>query len=116
MIIVIYFTYLMMSKEELILTLKDVLNENDENKIILLINSAIAYVNWYTLQDYSFSSLESIPYDVLMVVINLVSVKYHEKVWVESERLADYSISYSKDDLTMDDKFLLNKYIIYSIE
>jgi len=45
MIIVIYFTYLMMSKEELILTLKDVLNENDENKIILLINSAIAYVN-----------------------------------------------------------------------
>jgi hypothetical protein len=34
-----------MSKEELILTLKDVLNENDENKIILLINSAIAYVN-----------------------------------------------------------------------
>jgi|GEM_PF-6677337 len=45
MIIVIYFTYFMMSKEELILTLKDVLNENDENKIILLINSAIAYVN-----------------------------------------------------------------------
>jgi hypothetical protein len=45
MIVVIYFTYLMMSKEELILTLKDVLNENDENKIILLINSAIAYVN-----------------------------------------------------------------------
>jgi hypothetical protein len=45
MIIVIYFTYFMMSREELILTLKDVLNENDENKIILLINSAIAYVN-----------------------------------------------------------------------
>jgi hypothetical protein len=34
-----------MTREELISTLKTLLNENQEDKIIVLINTAIAYIN-----------------------------------------------------------------------
>ena len=42
-----------MTREELISTLSTLLWENDETKVIYLINSAIAYINGYTFQNYS---------------------------------------------------------------
>ena len=105
-----------MTREELIQTLKTLLWENDETKIVLLINSAIAYINGYTFQNYSLSSLESIPTDVFMVILELVKNKYYEKVGVESERLSDYSISYSSKDLTREMRTLLNRYRIIYVE
>ena len=103
-----------MTREELIATLKSLLWENDETKIIVFINSAIAYINGYTFQNYSLNDLSSIPYDIFMVIIELVKNKYHERIWVESERLSDYSITYKSSDLSNDAKILLDRYrIIY---
>ena len=103
-----------MTREELIETLKTLLWENDETKIIYLINSAIAYINWYTFQNYSLTDLSSIPYDIFMVIIELVKNKYHEKIGVQSEKLSDYSITYTTKDLSNDAKILLDRYrIIY---
>ena len=104
-----------MYREELINTLKLLLWENDENKILIFINSAIAYINWYTFQNYSLSSLPSIPYDIFMVIIELVKDKYYEKVWIESEKLSDYSITYTSKDLSTDARILLDRYRIISI-
>ena len=105
-----------MTREELIATLKSLLWENDETKIIVFINSAIAYINWYTFQNYSLNDLNSIPHDVFMVIIELVKNKYHEKIWIESERLSDYSITYSTKDLTDECRILLNRYRIIYVE
>ena len=103
-----------MSKEELINILSTLLWENDQTKIVLMINSAIAYINWYTFQNYSLNDLNSIPHDVFMVIIELVKNKYHERIWIESERLSDYSITYKTSDLTDESKILLDRYrIIY---
>ena len=103
-----------MTKEELIDALKSLLWENDEDKTILFINSAIAYINGYTFQNYSLNDLSSIPTDIFMVIIELVKDKYHERIWVESERLSDYSITYKSSDLSSDAKILLDRYrIIY---
>ena len=103
-----------MDREELIATLKTLLWENDETKIIVFINSAIAYINGYTFQNYSLNDLSSIPTDIFMVIIELVKNKYHERIWVESERLSDYSITYKSSDLSSDAKILLDRYrIIY---
>ena len=103
-----------MTKEELIDALKSLLWENDEDKIILFINSAIAYINGYTFQNYSLNDLSSIPYDIFMVIMELVKNKYHERIWIESERLSDYSITYKTSDLTDESKILLDRYrIIY---
>ena len=105
-----------MTREELIQTLSTLLWENDETKIIFLINSAIAYINWYTFQNYSLNDLNLIPYDIFMVIIELVKDKYHEKIWIESERLSDYSITYSTKDLTDECRILLNRYRIIYVE
>ena len=103
-----------MTREELIATLKSLLWENDETKIIVFINSAIAYINGYTFQNYSINDLASIPSDIFMVILELVKNKYFEKVWVQSERLSDYSITYTTKDLSNDAKILLDRYrIIY---
>ena len=103
-----------MTREELIATLKSLLWENDETKIIVFINSAIAYINGYTFQNYSLNDLSSIPTDIFMVIIELVKDKYHERIGVESERLSDYSITYKSSDLSSDAKILLDRYrIIY---
>ena len=103
-----------MTREELIATLKSLLWENDETKIIVFINSAIAYINGYTFQNYSLNDLSSIPTDIFMVIMELVKNKYHERIWIESERLSDYSITYKSSDLSSDAKILLDRYrIIY---
>ena len=103
-----------MSREELISTLKTLLWENDETKIVIFINSAIAYINWYTFQDYSLNDISSIPTDIFMVIMELVKNKYYEKVWIQSEKLSDYSITYTSQDLTSECKILLDRYrIIY---
>ena len=103
-----------MTREELISTLSTLLWENDETKVIYLINSAIAYINGYTFQNYSLNDLSSIPTDIFMVIIELVKDKYHERIGVESERLSDYSITYKTSDLTDESKILLDRYrIIY---
>lgn len=105
-----------MTREELISALKNILWENDETKIILLINSAIAYINGYTFQNYSLNNITDIPTDIFMVILELVKNKYHEKVGVESERLSDYSISYKTSDLTDETKILLDRYRIIYVE
>lgn len=105
-----------MTREELITTLSTLLWENNETKIVLLINSAIAYINGYTFQNYSLSDLSSIPSDVFMVILELVKNKYYEKTWVESERLSDYSITYSTKDLTNECRILLDRYRIIYVE
>ena len=105
-----------MTREELISALKNILWENDETKIILLINSAIAYINGYTFQNYSLSNITDIPTDIFMVILELVKNKYHEKVWIESERLSDYSVSYKSTDITDECKILLDRYRIITIQ
>ena len=55
---------------------------------------------------------------LLLILIDipfeLVKDKYHERVWVESERLSDYSITYKSSDLSNDAKIILDRYrIIY---
>ena len=103
-----------MDRQELINTLKSLLWENDETKIVIFINSALAYINWYTFQDYSLNDITSIPTDIFMVIIELVKNKYYEKVWVESEKISDYSITYRSSDLTDECHILLDRYrIIY---
>ena len=103
-----------MTREELIATLKSLLWENDETKIIVFINSAIAYINGYTFQNYSLNDLSLIPTDIFMVIIELVKDKYYERIGVESERLSDYSITYKSSDLSSNAKILLDRYrIIY---
>ena len=104
-----------MSREELINTLKSLLDENEESKILIFINSAIAYINWYTFQNYSLNTLPSIPYDIFMVIIQLVKDKYYEKIWIESEKLSDYSVTYKSSDLSSEAKILLDRYRIISI-
>ena len=105
-----------MTREELIDSLSALFWEDDETKIVLMINSAIAYINWYTFQNYSLNDLNSIPHDVFMVIIELVKNKYHEKIWIESERLSDYSVTYSTKDLTDECRILLNRYRIIYVE
>ena len=105
-----------MTREELISTLKTLLNENQEDKIIVLINTAIACINWYTFQNYSLSTFPSMPYDIFMVIIELVKDKYHQKIWIASEKLSDYAITYTSKDLSSDAKILLDRYRIISIE
>jgi len=103
-----------MDRQELVNTLKTLLWENDETKIVIFINSAIAYINGYTFQNYSINDLASIPSDIFMVILELVKNKYHERIWVQSERLSDYSITYTTKDLSNDAKILLDRYrIIY---
>ncbi len=102
--------------ESLISLLKDFLWESDEDKIVMYIDSAIAYINWYTFQNYCLSNFDAIPYDIIMVIIELVKNKYHEKVGIQSEKLSDYSITYSSFDLDLKFRVLLDKYRIISIE
>ena len=42
--------------------------------------------------------------------------KYHEKIWIESERLSDYSISYKSTDITDECMILLDRYRIITIQ
>ena len=102
--------------ESLISLLKDFLWESDEDKIVVYVDSAIAYINWYTFQNYCFSDFGAIPYDIIVVIIELVKNKYHEKVGIQSEKLSDYSITYSSVDLDLKFRVLLDKYRIISIE
>lgn len=105
-----------MSKDELVLKLTSFLWEKSSDKVNVLLDYALAYVNWYTFQKFSFSDFDVIPDDILSVLIDLVKNKYYEKIWVESERLSDYSISYSRNDLSEWNKVLLDKYRIIVIE
>jgi len=106
----------MSTRTELISLLKDLLWENDEDKIVVYIDSAIAYINWYTFQNYRLSSFDDIPVDIISVIIELVKNKYHERIGVQSEKLSDYSITYSTIDLDLKFRVLLDKYRIISIE
>ena len=105
-----------MTREELIDSFSALLCVDEETKFVLMINSAIAYFNWFTFQNYSLNDLNSIPHDVFMVIIELVKNKYHEKIWIESERLSDYSVTYSTKDLTDECRILLNRYRIIYVE
>ena len=106
----------MSTRTELISLLKDLLWENDEDKIVVYMDSAIAYINWYTFQNYRLSSFDDIPVDIISVIIELVKNKYHERIGVQSEKLSDYAITYTSKDLSSDAKILLDRYRIISIE
>ena len=104
------------NRESFISLLKDFLWESNENIIKMYIDSAIAYINWYTFQQYCLSDFEDIPHDILSVIIELVKNKYHERIGIQSEKLSDYSITYSSVDLDLKFRVLLDKYRIISIE
>ena len=88
----------------------------DESKVELLIGSALAFINGYTFRDYSLDDVESIPTDICSLIIEMVCNKYHYKTWVVSEKLSDYSITYSTSDLTSEMYIPLQRYRIYHVE
>lgn len=85
-------------------------------RVELLIQSALAFINGYTFQSYSIDELSALPVDIISILTDLVVNKYHDKGNIQSERISDYSISYSSNDLNEQYKSLLNRYIIYHVE
>lgn len=105
-----------MSKNEIISICSTCLDNPDETKIRYLIGSAIAFINGYTFQNYSIDEVENIPDDVVFCIFDLVQFKCNSKEWVSSERLSDYSITYSAEDITRKIKNVLNRYRIIHVE
>ncbi len=85
-------------------------------RVELLINSALAFVNGYTFQNFSIYELSTLPADILSIVSDLIVMKYHDKGNIQSERISDYAISYSTSDLSEQYRSLLNRYVIYHVE
>lgn len=106
---------LRMNKEELKTKILWILGGNpDESKVENYIDSALAFVNGYTFQNYSFNKWK-IPDDVFTAIIDLVIMKSSQKLWVASERLSDYSISYRAEELPMSVKTILDRFINYNV-
>ena len=69
-----------MNKEQLIQNCITVLGgEQDKATIELLVQSAFAFVNSYTFQDYSLDTPEKIPQDIFFAVIDMVKLKTIQK-------------------------------------
>lgn len=105
-----------MNKEQLIQNCITVLGvEQDKATIELLVQSAFAFVNSYTFQDYSLGTPEKIPQDIFFAVIDLVKLKTTQKIWIQSERISDYSITYSNEEVPNAVKVLLDRYRIIDV-
>ena len=105
-----------MNKEQLIQNCITVLGgEQDKATIELLVQSAFAFVNSYTFQDYSLDAPEKIPQDIFFAVIDLVKLKTTQKIWIQSERISDYAISYSNEEVPNAVKVLLDRYRIINV-
>ena len=88
----------------------------NENKVDSLIDSALAFVNGYTFQEYSFDDSENpIPDDIYTAIIDLVIMKYSQKIGVVSEKLSDYSITYRAEELPASIKTILDRFINYNV-
>ena len=105
-----------MSREDLIHNCSIQTWETNEDKLVILINSALTFINWYTFQDYSLENIQDIPQDILYIIIDLVCLKMNQKAGVSSERLSDYSITYSPSDILTSHRSVLNKYRIIYVE
>ena len=72
---------LRMNKDQLIQNCITALGgEQDRAMIELLVQSAFAFVNSYTFQDYSLDAPEKIPQDIFFAVIDLVKLKSTQRI------------------------------------
>ena len=107
---------LRMNKEQLIQNCITVLGgEQDKATIELLVQSAFAFVNSYTFQDYSLDKADEIPQDIFFAVIDLVKIKATQKLGISSERLSDYSITFSNEEVPNAVKVLLDRYRVIDV-
>lgn len=105
-----------MNKEQLIQNCITVLGgEQDKATIELLVQSAFAFVNSYTFQDYSLDTPEKIPEAIFFAVMDLVKIKHTQKLGIDSERLSDYSITFSNEEVPNAVKVLLDRYRIINV-
>lgn len=104
-----------MNKEELINNCISVLGaEQDKARMDLLVQSALAFVNAYTFQNYDFEA-QQIPHEIFYALIDLVKVKTTQKLGINSERLSDYAITYSNEEIPHAVKVILDKYRIINV-
>lgn len=87
----------------------------DTGMVDLWVQSAFAFINAYTFQDYSLEKAESIPQDIFFAVIDLVKIKATQKLGITSERLSDYAISFSNEEVPSAVKVLLDRYRIINV-
>ena len=107
---------LRMNKEQLIQNCITVLGGGrDKAMIELLAQSAFAFVNSYTFQDYSLDKADKIPQDIFFAVIDLVKIKATQKLGISSERLSDYSITFSNEEVPNAVKVLLDRYRVIDV-
>lgn len=105
-----------MNKEELINNCISVLGgEHDAKMVELMIQSAFAFVNSYTFQDYSLDKADKIPEAIFFAVMDLVKIKHTQKLGIASERLSDYSITFSNEEVPSAVKVLLDRYRIINV-
>lgn len=105
-----------MNKEELINNCISVLGgEHDAKMVELMIQSAFAFVNSYTFQDYSLDKIDKIPEAIFFAVMDLVKIKHTQKLGITSERLSDYSITFSNEEVPNAVKVLLDRYRIINV-
>lgn len=105
-----------MNKERLIQNcLQMIGGDANQAKVEQLIASAFAFINWYTFQSYSIDHVVDVPIDVLSIVVDLVAMKYHDVGNVIAEKLSDYSVTYSNEDLSEKMRPILNRYVIYYV-
>lgn len=105
-----------MNKEQLIQNCITVLGGGQDKVMIgLLIQSAFSFVNSYTFQDYSLDKSEEIPQDIFFAVIDLVKIKATQKIWLQSERLSNYAVTYENEEVPNAVKVLLDRYRIIDV-
>lgn len=105
-----------MNKEQLIQNCITVLGGGQDKVMIeLLVQSAFAFVNSYTFQDYSLNTPGGIPQDIFFAVIDLVKIKATQKIWLQSERLSNYAVTYENEEVPNAVKVLLDRYRIIDV-
>nr|DAF36106.1 MAG TPA: PORTAL PROTEIN, 15 PROTEIN, HEAD PROTEIN, VIRAL INFECTION, TAILED.2A [Caudoviricetes sp.] len=107
---------LRMNKEQLIQNCITVLGGGrDKAMIELLVQSAFAFVNSYTFQDYSLDKIDKIPEAIFFAVMDLVKIKHTQKLGIASERLSDLTMVYTNEEVPNAVKVLLDRYRIINV-
>lgn len=105
-----------MNKEELINNCISVLGGVQDRSIIeLVVKSALAYVNSYTFQGYSLDRPDLIPQEVFFAIIEIVKFKMTQKLGIQAEKLSDYAITYTSNELPISITTLLDPYRIINV-
>lgn len=108
-----------MNKEQLIQNCITVLGGGrDKAMIELLVQSAFAFVNSYTFQDYSLDKIDKIdkiPEAIFFAVMDLVKIKHTQKLGIASERLSDLTMVYTNEEVPNAVKVLLDRYRIINV-